>query len=644
MYATTSAVIREMTYASAPPVLRFKGYTVRLFPVGGQILIVSNLIVLLVFCFYKLNLKDQWQWENVGYRTGYMTVCQLPLLFLLAGKNNIVGFLTGSSHERLNWLHRWVSRTLFLTATIHMGYWFADWARFDYIGVKVKTDLITQKGLGAWAILAWIILSSFSPVRGWCYEFFVLQHLISFTAFTVMVYIHTPSKHHVWIWIPVGLFFFDRLLRAGNILYNNLSVFHRRQCRTDGRSAFWACKAELTPLSQDITRISICDPPISWTAGQHVFLSCHSIVPLQSHPFTIASLPEDGRLEILIRAQRGGTLQLFGHAEKNHVLPTVDVPVKANRMTNASIEGPYGRIRPLRQFDSVVLIAGGIGATFTVPLMREIVGRWRQSGSSELSNHSLFGNIAGAATRRIVLVWVVRSANDSVGWFDDQFGKALEAVCEMQDQGQDIDLKINIYQTCDENFANEQNVHQTQMECAPAECAPEAMVSSIEDEKQKHSEPDGVKTVTREIVVQKDDQDGPGCGQTEEGCCCRKTITDEDAIVAPCTCGDARIINTTFPPSPSSSSSSSTTTLSTSQPHNICPISKVPITSGRPPLRSIIQRTLEHAEGETAVVVCGSSGLTHDVRNMVVALSDERAIHKGSGALAVWLHCERYTY
>lgn len=66
--------------------------------------------------------------------------------------------------------------------------------------------------------------------------------------------------------------------------------------------------------------------------------------------------------------------------------------------------------------------------------------------------------------------------------------------------------------------------------------------------------------------------------------------------------------------------------------------------SGRPQPRNIIRKTLEQALGETAVVVCGPKGLVREVRNSVVGLSDERAVHKGTGAQGVYLHTEYFGY
>jgi hypothetical protein len=70
--------------------------------------------------------------------------------------------------------------------------------------------------------------------------------------------------------------------------------------------------------------------------------------------------------------------------------------------------------------------------------------------------------------------------------------------------------------------------------------------------------------------------------------------------------------------------------------------SKANFLSGRPYPRTIIRKVLEKAEGESAVVVCGPRGLADDVRRSVVYLSDERAVHKGTGAQGIYLHVENF--
>ncbi len=701
-----------MAYIS-PPWLKFEVriknwgvmYGFGFLPLGRTSLVLAYFVLLIVLCFYGLNPRDQWQWEDIGYRSGFVTICQLPLLFLLAGRNNIIGLLVGCSYERLNWLHRWVARGPFVTASIHMAYWFKSWARYRYIGTKVRTDPVVQKGVAAWSVLFWIVLSSWAVFRHLGFEFFVIQHLVSFTAFVVLVYLHVPKDDHVWIWIPVGLFFADRLVRAGYLIYTNLAIFHRRRGNKRG---LWTCKAEFKPLSGDMTWVTIRDPPIRWIAGQHVFLSCHSVLPLQSHPFTIASLPGDGKMEFLIRVEGRGTERFMEHAEKGVDVQVADEEVERG-VTEWSertviINGPYGKMRPLRQFASVVLVAGGAGISLTEPLMRDLVGHWSRrvdTTSEEKKPKSLLSSWLdggeGIVTRHIQMVWIVKSS-DHWSWSSKRLSEAMREAEELKEKyGQDVELDISFYVTCDESmsdgkgegdpnpFSHLKSTSKSRYRDAnkkgrknggdggssvrtltrhmSTEQWSRSSASAL-DEKDPVVKTEMDVSVTEEKVDEKQDSKNEsksrgGCAPNGTGeCCCRQTITDEDAITVPCTCHSQPTSNT----NPSSSSSSSTkqtpsssmydasgseSTSSTPSPPinndiNLHP--SIKRLHGRPDCRALIRRTLEKAQGESAVVVCGPWSLSERVRNDVVRLSDERAVHKGTGAQGVWVHCEGYGY
>ncbi|KAI9853827.1 MAG: hypothetical protein M1824_000856 [Vezdaea acicularis] len=604
---------------------RINRYLFGRLPVGHVFIVLAYFAALTVFCLFAFDLSDVWEWEDVGYRTGFISMAQLPLIFLLASKNNVIGFLTGTSYERLNWMHRWAARALLFTSTLHMGYWFRDWARYDYISEKVKTDPITQKGIAAWSILLWIVISSVMPIRSWSYEIFVLQHLISFAAFIGVVYIHTPAEVHVWIWIPVGLFFLDRVVRAAFVIYTNLSIFHprlRKQRDSETKNAsLWTCRATFTPLPCDVTRITIPNPPISWSPGQHIFLSCHSLVPLQSHPFTINSLPSDNKLEILARSERGGTRSFFRHATKSHSLPSTTINLRFHPSTTAvGIEGPYGRMRPLKQFDTVTLVAGGIGATFTVPLLRDIILGWRERIAQ------------GVVTRRIRFVWAVKSC-EQLRWFESALDKAMTDVLELRrETGTPLELDVLVCVSCDDSvtsvnrlFAHASGVQETKhgkVEKTELEEQALAHTGLPETQNEKPKEKD-----TRTVQTLR-----PTSLHSISSTSSSTPLDSSDKICASCGC-------MTMVPilADAKHNVPSTCTCSSAKP-------SVPLAVGRPNLYKIIQAELEVARGESAVVVCGPRAMAQDVRSAVVRLSDERGIHKGTGAQGVWLWVEGFAY
>jgi predicted ferric reductase len=594
-YATATAVTREFSQSSLPTYhlgpIRLKSPQL-----GKTLVVLSWMTVVLIFCFYKYDTFDQWSWEDIAYRCGCVALSQFPLVFLLAGKQNIIGCLTGSSYERLSWLHRWVARILWMTVTIHMGFWFRSWARYDYILTKIRTDRLTQTGLASWTILTAILLTSFYPVRRFSYEIFVILHLILFSGLIGAVYLHTEFNHG-YLWACVGLFFADRVLRILVASWANFSFLHRRL-------GFWANQGTLTPLPGNVTRVTIDNPVVSWKPGQHMFLSCHSVVPLQSHPFTVSSLPSDGKLEFLVQSQKGGTRRFHRWATKYHRLPDSEEASSKERKY-VGLEGPYGAIRPLHQFDSLVFFAGSTGAAFTMPLMRDIVQRWRQSNTT--------------VTKRIKFVWVIK-AKDRLCWFEDQLQQALQDVAEIRRTSPELILDVGVYVTCDDKL---EPTSTSTSECTPAhgdaEVSSPPSYPSTEDEK-KDGDP---ITAAKEV---RSSSSNDGCSP-DAGCCCKQAV-DEDGVAPVCCCIRA---------ASSTSSENSPLIEKTSAP-------QLKLHAGRPKVRPIMRKMLEEADGESAVVVCGPKGLQDDVRLSVVYLCDERAVHKGTGAQGVYLHVEGFSY
>ncbi|EEP81151.1 predicted protein [Uncinocarpus reesii 1704] len=619
-YATGTAMVREFSNAGFRPLAIGKS-TLHTAPVGRVSILLANLLVVMVLCFYKLNTMDQWSWETVGYRTGFIAIGQLPLVFLLASKNNIIGFLTGSSYERLNWLHRWTARTLWLTATVHMGFWFRSWGRYDYILVKLTKDPLTQRGFAAWCVLTCIVVISMAPIRRLSYEVFVLSHIATFSGFIAAVWFHAPAEVKAWVWIPIGLLVLDRVVRYAFMALANIPLLslHRRPASTMNLSK-WSLSATFTPLPGNVTKITIQNPTISWKPGQHVLLSCHSVLPLQSHPFTIASIPSDDKLEFFVRAEKGGTKKIFDHVSSQSQLREQENSRRPCQLTKSVIiDGPYGRIRTLRQFDSVVFIAGSMGATFTMPLMRDIVEGWKNENLGPETGRTSF-----ALTKRIRFIWIVRSQSH-LTWFMDQLQELMRDIdrCAGANSlfNKTRSLEISIYTTCGTES------------CPTLQSPLSARLASMSK----------LATAEKQPAVEM-----PARQSKPNSCCCARKVTDETAPSTPCLCSD-------LAPAPPPSLPTTTVTeievgpsekgLPTPTSYSQPPLdSRITIVSGRPDTRTIIRSVLEQAEGESGVVVCGPSGLNADVRRNVVSLSDERAVHKGTGAQGIYLHVEEFGF
>jgi NAD(P)H-flavin reductase len=140
-----------------------------------------------------------------------------------------------------------------------------------------------------------------------------------------------------------------------------------------------------------------------WDAGQHVFLRLPGCDPVASHPFTIASLPADEQNAAdPEKADRGGgknTMVFLVRAQKGF---TERLHAKALKMAGsgqalafpAIIDGPYGHSPDYVGFHSVMLVAGGTGISFALPILQRIL-RDIESGIS--------------SCKHIELIWVAKS-------------------------------------------------------------------------------------------------------------------------------------------------------------------------------------------------------------------------------------------
>ncbi|GLB33682.1 putative FAD-binding domain containing protein [Lyophyllum shimeji] len=311
-------------------------------------------------------------------RAAHLASAQLPLVVSLAGKNNIISFLTGVSHEKLNVLHRAAARTCLILLWLHAITRTVSGLppQFDFSHNWVRSG---AAGLAAFSLAT---VLSLRPIRHFAFEFFLVCHIVLTAIFLICGYFHAREQDRgSYIWPALTLWALDRFLRLARVVYNN-------RLWKLGRPENSLATVEL--LTEDTIRLTV-RRRISWTPGQHAYVSIPSIsnLPTEAHPFSIASIPErrsgtdEADVVFLIRGRTGFTQRLRNHAIKNSIC---SVP--------AYLDGPYGCPPDLRRFSTCILIAGGSGVSYTLPLLLNLVrdnaGRGRP------------------AVRRVVFVWAVR--------------------------------------------------------------------------------------------------------------------------------------------------------------------------------------------------------------------------------------------
>ena len=120
--------------------------------------------------------------------------------------------------------------------------------------------------------------------------------------------------------------------------------------------------AEIEVLNQDTVRVTVKRyVPFGWSAGQHMFLAFPTLGPVESHPFTIANLPEGDekskKLVWIIRARDGFTKRLKDYALAKNGMATAPV----------FMDGPYGAPQDITPYSTCVFIAGASFLAVGVP-------------------------------------------------------------------------------------------------------------------------------------------------------------------------------------------------------------------------------------------------------------------------------------
>jgi predicted ferric reductase len=329
---------------------------------------------------------------NLDYANpmGYVAFGQIPLIIALASRNNIISWITGVSYEKLNYLHRAAGRVCVLTTWLHTLGWF-----HKGLGRHGPGTVIFLSGMlgSVAALILW--LTSFALARRIAYEFFLVTHILMSVLFIVGSYYHWPRLGE-WCWVGLVIWGFDRVVAAARMFIVNKAWLMPLSSR---RSEHSGCVVEL--VEQDVVRLTVNRPLFRWSPGQHAFITMPGVATLryEQHPMTIANVPdESGDVVFLIRAQSGFTRRLVNRLQSS----------KATDI-NCYLEGPYGVPHGLNHYDSVILLSGGTGVTYTLAHFLSIIKSSREQ-TTAVSQARMVWNVRDAAH----VAWIAPMINTAV--------------------------------------------------------------------------------------------------------------------------------------------------------------------------------------------------------------------------------------
>ncbi|KAF4618192.1 hypothetical protein D9613_011676 [Agrocybe pediades] len=314
-------------------------------------------------------------------RAGTIAASQLPIMTALGMRNNLISWLTGISFDKnpadpqaysmkLNYLHRTSARVICVLVWLHGGGRLA----VGLVDDEAVVNRWVQCGFLAASTLTLMCIFTVQPVRKRSYEFFLLIHFIFAFIFIMSVYFHLTGRSLTYYgaWPSMIIWGIDRFIRLVQLVLYNYGYFSPASSPEE-------LDASVELLSPHFLRVTMYRPKyFYWRPGQSAFLAFPTVskfpFKFESHPFTIATIaeeavdPESGsetkkrKLVFFVRVRNGFTKRLKETVEE-----------KEGRM-KVFVNGPYSTPPILVGYQSVILVAGGSGVAFTLPLLMDLPG------------------------------------------------------------------------------------------------------------------------------------------------------------------------------------------------------------------------------------------------------------------------------
>lgn len=140
----------------------------------------------------------------LGMRTGRLATANMPILYALAGRNNVVGWLTGADYHAVRTYHKLVGLICFIQAAIHTLCYTANYV--EGTGIQRMTQIWTnpakhqylQWGTAAVISAMFCCLLAAGPIRRRGYELFLISHIAGAAVFLAGAYKHRRSEMYNW--------------------------------------------------------------------------------------------------------------------------------------------------------------------------------------------------------------------------------------------------------------------------------------------------------------------------------------------------------------------------------------------------------------------------------------------------------------
>lgn len=366
-------------------------------------------------------------------RFGIVAASQYPIQYLLALKSiNPFVLVFKSSHEAINRWHRPMGWIIFILICLHAAFYVNY---FISVGILVKRLLhpVVFAGVLAFVAMNLLTATAIRSIRHFSYRLFFVTHLLSVLAIPPLLFYHArPAR--LFMVTALMTFIVDLIVRKVGTITSQATV-------------------ERIP-GTNLVKISIPVPYHKMNRfrsypGLHVYLSIPAaarphanpasvaflLFEFLFNPFTVASMDEETSELTLVARHTGGPLTTalarFAGMKPANTISQSNVVSRQEGKIPLCVEGPYGVTRHFPslgggEFDRILLIAGGIGATFVVPLYR--------------------GIIHDNPNAKVDMLWAVRGAGDATWAINSTNGRGKTL---LEDENVQIFLTGNILNSDD---------------------------------------------------------------------------------------------------------------------------------------------------------------------------------------------------
>ncbi|CAK7218463.1 hypothetical protein SEUCBS140593_003552 [Sporothrix eucalyptigena] len=231
--------------------------------------------------------------EFVGNRTGTLSLVNISMAILFAGRNNLLLALTGWSQSTFLTLHRWAARVGTVQAVVHSIVYTLAYFEPGYDGATAYAAEVAMPFYW-WGIVATIAFSlaasiAVLPMRTRLYEIFLVVHIVLAILALIGCWYHLVPHfgftygYQTWLYICFAFWAFDRVARVGRLLfYSRVTVFTAPQQQAT---------IEAVPGTTNLVHVIIYPRTWNFGPGQHSFLYFPSLgwgKGWESHPFSVA--------------------------------------------------------------------------------------------------------------------------------------------------------------------------------------------------------------------------------------------------------------------------------------------------------------------------------------------------------------------